>query len=404
MGSIEKIHEMVVSKECSCTELTKSYLDEIEKANGELNAYVNVTGEEALKTAEAVDRKIASGEEIGMLEGVPMTLKDNISTKRIETTCCSKILTGYKPIYNATVWETLAGENAVMLGKTNMDEFAMGSSCETSYFGGAMNPFDSNYVSGGSSGGVASAEDITQGLPRVEELFEARKPKHPGILAETTGVVHIAEEGGQRKITITDKDGMEEVYAIPYGAKLAVTEGQEIEKGDRLTEGSLNPHDIIRISGVRATQRYLVQQVLGVYKSQGVEINDKHIEVMVRQMMRKVRIDEAGDTTMLPGEYVDIGEFEEQNSEMLDRGLQPAEGHPILLGITKASLATDSFLSAASFQETTRVLTDAAIKGKVDPLLGLKENVIIGKLIPAGTGMSRYRDVKVKYNNVPTNN
>ena len=254
------------------------------------------------------------------------------------------------------------------------------------------------------TGGVAGGDDITQGLPRVEELFEARKPKHPGILAETTGVVHIAEEGGQRKITITDKDGMEEVYAIPYGAKLAVAEGQEIEKGDRLTEGSLNPHDIIRISGVRATQRYLVQQVLGVYKSQGVEINDKHIEVMVRQMMRKVRIDEAGDTTMLPGEYVDIGEFEEQNSEMLDRGLQPAEGHPILLGITKASLATDSFLSAASFQETTRVLTDAAIKGKVDPLLGLKENVIIGKLIPAGTGMSRYRDVKVKYNNVPTNN
>ncbi len=254
------------------------------------------------------------------------------------------------------------------------------------------------------TGGVAGGDDITQGLPRVEELFEARKPKHPGILAESTGVVHIAEEGGQRKITITDKDGMEEVYAIPYGAKLAVTEGEEIEKGDRLTEGSLNPHDIIRISGVRATQRYLVQQVLGVYKSQGVEINDKHIEVMVRQMMRKVRIDEAGDTTMLPGEYVDIGEFEEQNSEMLDRGLQPAEGHPILLGITKASLATDSFLSAASFQETTRVLTDAAIKGKVDPLLGLKENVIIGKLIPAGTGMSRYRDVKVKYNNVPTNN
>ena len=251
------------------------------------------------------------------------------------------------------------------------------------------------------TGGVAGGDDITQGLPRVEELFEARKPKHPGILAEVSGTVHIAEEGGQRKITITDKDGMEEVYAIPYGAKLAVTEGQEIEKGDRLTEGSLNPHDIIRISGVRATQRYLVQQVLGVYKSQGVEINDKHIEVMVRQMMRKVRVDEAGDTSMLPGEYVDIGEFEEQNSEMLDRGLQPAEGHPILLGITKASLATDSFLSAASFQETTRVLTDAAIKGKVDPLLGLKENVIIGKLIPAGTGMSRYRDVKVKYTNVP---
>ena len=244
------------------------------------------------------------------------------------------------------------------------------------------------------TGGVAGGDDITQGLPRVEELFEARKPKHPGILAEKSGTIHIAEEGGQRKVTITDKDGFEEVYAIPYGAKLAVVEGQEIEKGDRLTEGSLNPHDIIRISGVRATQRYLVQQVLGVYKSQGVEINDKHIEVMVRQMMRKVRIDEAGDTTMLPGEYVDIGEFEEQNSEMLDRGLQPAEGHPILLGITKASLATDSFLSAASFQETTRVLTEAAIMGKKDELRGLKENVIVGRLIPAGTGLSYHKAVK----------
>ena len=172
MGSIEKIHEMLVSKECSCTELTKSYLDEIEKADGELNAYVNVTGEEALKTAEAVDRKIASGEEIGMLEGVPMTLKDNISTKGIETTCCSKILTGYKPIYNATVWETLAGENAVMLGKTNMDEFAMGSSCETSYFGGAMNPFDSNYVSGGSSGGAVAKNVVKDTSKNLSGAFK----------------------------------------------------------------------------------------------------------------------------------------------------------------------------------------------------------------------------------------
>jgi DNA-directed RNA polymerase subunit beta' len=248
------------------------------------------------------------------------------------------------------------------------------------------------------TGGVAGGDDITQGLPRVEELFEARKPKHPGILTENTGYVHIIEEGGSRRVIVTGEDGLGQEYTIPYGAKLAVIEGQQIEKGDRLTEGSLNPHDILRISGVKATQRYLVQQVVGVYKSQGVDINSKHIEVMVRQMMRKVRIEESGDTTMLPGEYVDVAEFEQQNAEMLEAGKEPAEGRPILLGITKASLATDSFLSAASFQETTRVLTDAAIKGKVDPLLGLKENVIIGKLIPAGTGMSRYRDIKIKYN------
>ena len=200
-------------------------------------------------------------------------------------------------------------------------------------------------------------------------------------------------------LIIVQENGEEETYAIPYGAKIHVVEGDIINVGDRLTEGSLNPHDILRISGVRATQRYLVQQVLGVYKSQGVEINDKHIEVVVRQMMRKIRIDEAGDTAMLPGETVDVSEFDAQNMDMIDQDKEVAEGHPVLLGITKASLATDSFLSAASFQETTRNLTDAAIKGKVDPLLGLKENVIIGKLIPAGTGMSRYRNIKIKYNN-----
>ena len=248
------------------------------------------------------------------------------------------------------------------------------------------------------TGGVAGGDDITQGLPRVEELFEARKPKHPGMLTENTGYVHVVEEGSSRRVIVTGDDGLGQEYAIPYGSKLAVKEGDYIEKGDRLTEGSLNPHDVLRISGVKATQSYLVQQVVGVYKSQGVDINSKHIEVMVRQMMRKVRIEESGDTTMLPGEYVDSAEFEQQNAEMLELGKEPAEGRPILLGITKASLATDSFLSAASFQETTRVLTEAAIKGKVDPLLGLKENVIIGKLIPAGTGMSRYRDIKIKYN------
>jgi DNA-directed RNA polymerase subunit beta' len=252
------------------------------------------------------------------------------------------------------------------------------------------------------TGGVAGGDDITQGLPRVEELFEARKPKHPGVIAENAGTVHISEENGQRKITVTGdakSDVPEQEYAIPYGAKLAVAEDAQVEVGDSLTEGSLNPHDILRISGVQATQRYIVQQVLGVYKSQGVEINDKHIEVMVRQMMRKIRVDEAGDTNMLPGDYVDVADFEAQNAAVVEAGKEPAEGRPILLGITKASLATDSFLSAASFQETTRVLTDAAIKGKVDPLVGLKENVIIGKLIPAGTGMRYYRDIQLDYEN-----
>ena len=248
------------------------------------------------------------------------------------------------------------------------------------------------------TGGVAG-DDITQGLPRVEELFEARKPKHPGILSEHAGRVRFAEKDGARRVIIVQENGEEETYAIPYGSKIHVVEGATINVGDRLTEGSLNPHDILRISGVRATQRYLVQQVLGVYKSQGVEINDKHIEVVVRQMMRKIRIDESGDTALLPGEIVDVSEFDAQNMDMIDQDKEVSEGHPVLLGITKASLATDSFLSAASFQETTRNLTDAAIKGKVDPLLGLKENVIIGKLIPAGTGMSRYRNIKIKYNN-----
>ncbi len=244
------------------------------------------------------------------------------------------------------------------------------------------------------TGGVAG-DDITQGLPRVEELFEARKPKRPGVISEHAGKVAISESKGVRKVTVITKDGEEVPYAIPYGAKISVQEGQEIEVGGRITEGSLNPHDILRISGTRATQHYLAHEVQKVYKSQGVEINDRHIEVMVRQMMRKVRIEDAGDTSMLPGEYIDVNEYREANRTVVEANGQAADGRSVLLGITKASLATDSFLSAASFQETTRVLTDAAIKGKVDPLLGLKENVIIGKLVPAGTGMSRYRNIKV---------
>ena len=248
------------------------------------------------------------------------------------------------------------------------------------------------------TGGVASAGDITQGLPRVEELFEARKPKGNAIVTEISGTVSITEKEDHYDINIVhvlSKDGEERSYTIPFGSHLVVHEGDVIEKGSRITAGSINPHDILRIQGVEATQRYLVYEVQKVYKSQGVGINDKHIEVIVRQMLRKMKIEESGDADVLPGDYIDVNIFEDMNKRIANNGGKTAIGKPMLLGITKAALATDSFLSAASFQETTRVLTDAAIKGKIDPLLGLKENVIIGKLIPAGTGMSRYRKVKV---------
>ena len=252
-----------------------------------------------------------------------------------------------------------------------------------------------------STGGQASGGDITSGLPRVEELFEARKPKHPAILTEIDGRVELRETKGARRAVVTSASGEERVYPIPYGSRTLVREGQQVEPGDRLTDGPLNPHDILRIRGLRDTHRYIVSEVQKVYKEQGVEINDKHIEVMVRQMLHKVKVEEPGDTEFLPGEYIDINSFEAENLKALENDGEPAVARPILLGITKASLATDSFLSAASFQETTRVLTDAAIKGKVDPLLGLKENVIIGKLIPAGTGMNRYRNISLKKANTP---
>ena len=237
------------------------------------------------------------------------------------------------------------------------------------------------------TGGVAG-EDITQGLPRVEELFEARKPKHHAIIAEIEGTVEITDTGkGMRKLLIVPETGESREYAIPYGARLVAHDGDHLMPGDRLTEGSINPHDILRVCGLRDTQRYLVYEVQKVYKSQGVEINDKHIEVMVRQMLHKVKIEEAGTTSFLPGEYVDINSFEAANAIAIEADGEPAVAKPILLGITKASLATDSFLSAASFQ--------------VDPLIGLKENVIIGKLIPAGTGMGRYRNIAVVDPNPP---
>ena len=245
------------------------------------------------------------------------------------------------------------------------------------------------------TGGVAG-DDITQGLPRVEELFEARKPKGLAIIAEFGGTVSIRDTKKKREIVITnDETGDSKAYLIPYGSRIKVQEGQVLEAGDELTEGSVNPHDILRIKGVRAVQDYMIQEVRRVYRLQGVEINDKHVEVIVRQMLKKIRIENSGDTEFLPGTLVDVLDFEEINENLRELGERPAEGVQVMLGITKASLATNSFLSAASFQETTKVLTEAAIKGKVDPLIGLKENVLLGKLIPAGTGMKRYRTIKL---------
>ena len=245
------------------------------------------------------------------------------------------------------------------------------------------------------SGGVAGG-DITQGLPRVEELFEARKPKGLAIITEIAGTANLNDTKKKREIIVTNREtGESKAYLIPYGSRIKVADGAELEAGDELTEGSVNPHDILRIKGLCAVQDYMIQEVQRVYRLQGVEINDKHIEVIVRQMLKKIRIEESGDTEFLPGTNVDRLEFEDVNEALEAEGKEPATGEQIIMGITKASLATNSFLSAASFQETTKVLTEAAIKGKVDPLVGLKENVIIGKHIPAGTGMRKYRDIKL---------
>ena len=245
------------------------------------------------------------------------------------------------------------------------------------------------------SGGVAGG-DITQGLPRVEELFEARKPKGLAIVTEIGGIATINDMKKKREIVITNNEsGESKTYLIPFDSRIKIMDGAVVEAGDALTEGSINPHDILKIKGVRAVQDYMLQEVQRVYRLQGVEINDKHIEMIVRQMLKKVRVEDNGDSDFLPGTLVDILDYADENERLIAEGKQPADGKQVLLGITKASLATNSFLSAASFQETTKVLTEAAIKGKIDPLIGLKENVIIGKLIPAGTGMKRYRDVKL---------
>jgi len=248
------------------------------------------------------------------------------------------------------------------------------------------------------TGGVASADDITQGLPRVEELFEARKPKGVAILTEYGGKIKIVNNNERREITVRTTDGDDVTYPIPYGAKIKseLRSGDVLQPGDVLTEGSINPHDILKTKGLKGVQEYLLKEVQSVYRMQGVEINDKHVEVIIRQMLRKVKVEDGGTTSLLPGELVDIFVFEEANKNALADGGKPAAAKRTLLGITKAALATDSWLSAASFQETARVLTEAAIKNKIDPLIGLKENVIIGKLIPAGTGMRRYKNISPK--------
>ena len=244
------------------------------------------------------------------------------------------------------------------------------------------------------SGGVAGVADITQGLPRVEELFEARKPKGLAIVTEIDGKVKIKETKKKKEVIVTSNDNSK-TYTIPFGSKMKVKNGDLVEAGDPLIEGSINPNDILEIKGAEGVYEYLISEVQKVYRNQGVDINDKHIEVIGRQMLKKVKVGDNGDTDLAPGSLVDMYDFEAANRKAQEEKKKPAEGKRVLLGITKASLATDSFLSAASFQETTRVLTDAAIKGKTDDLLGLKENVIIGKLIPAGTGMQVYQDTKI---------
>jgi DNA-directed RNA polymerase subunit beta' len=245
------------------------------------------------------------------------------------------------------------------------------------------------------TGGVAG-DDITQGLPRVEELFEARKPKGLAIITEFAGVASFNETKKKREIIVTNKEtGNSKAYFIPYGSRIKIQDGAVLEAGAELTEGSVNPHDILKIKGLRAVQDYMIREVQRVYQLQGVDINDKHIEIIVRQMLKKIRVEEPGDSDALPGVMMDVLEFDDMNEKLVAEGKEPAEGKQIMLGITKASLATNSFMSAASFQETTKVLADAAINGKVDPLIGLKENVLIGNLIPAGTGMKRYRSVKL---------
>ncbi len=370
-GSGEKIRGIVVTEIRDDTEVIESLYDRINGRYAAENILHPETGEILVKANEMIDPDKASKI---VAAGITKVHIRSVLTCREEHGVCAKCYGSNL----ATGDPSSVGEAVGIIAAQSIGEPGTQLTMRTFH-----------------TGGVAG-DDITQGLPRVEELFEARKPKGLAIISDISGTVSINDQKKKREIVITNEsEGESKTYQIPYGSRIKVYEGQTVEAGDELTEGSINPHDILKIKGVKGVQMYLLAEVQKVYRLQGVDINDRHIEIIIRQMLRKVRVEDTGDTDLLPGGLVDIFEFERENERVIAEGGQPAQAKRVLLGITKASLATDSFLSAASFQETTRVLTEAAIKGKTDPLVGLKENVIIGKLIPAGTGMSRYRNIEV---------
>ncbi|MBQ1366367.1 MAG: DNA-directed RNA polymerase subunit beta' [Clostridia bacterium] len=370
----EKVRGITVSELMSGRQSIESLEDRLRGRTAAEDIVDPETGEVLVRMNEPIDYRMAK---IIASRGITKAMVRSVLTCRTENGVCARCY----------------GENMAHGGKVDVGEAVGIIAAQAIGEPGTQLTMRTFHT-----GGIAGGEDITQGLPRVEELFEARKPKRDAILAEIAGTVSMQETKKRREIVITsDEDPKEQkAYQITYGSRLKVAEGDHVSAGDELTEGSVNPHDLLRILGVKAVQEYLLKEVLSVYRLQGVGVSDKHIEIIIHQMLRKVRVEDAGDTDLLTGSLVDIFRFEEANKKAIMEGGTPAIAKRILLGITKASLATESFLSAASFQETTRVLTEAAIRGKVDPLIGLKENVILGKLIPAGTGMRRYKDIEIK--------
>ncbi len=370
----EKVRGITVSELMSGKQSIESLEDRLRSRTAAEDIVDPATGEVLVRMNEPIDYKMAH--EI-VSRGITKATVRSVLTCRTENGVCARCY----------------GENMAHGGKVDVGEAVGIIAAQAIGEPGTQLTMRTFHT-----GGIAGADDITQGLPRVEELFEARKPKRDAILAEIAGVVSMQETKKRRELIITSDEDPKDTksYQITYGSRLKVAEGDHVEAGDELTEGSINPHDLLRILGVKAVQEYLLKEVLSVYRLQGVGVSDKHIEIIIRQMLRKVRVEDSGDTDLLTGSLVDIFRFEEANKKAIMEGGNPAIAKRILLGITKASLATESFLSAASFQETTRVLTEAAIRGKVDPLIGLKENVILGKLIPAGTGMKRYKDITIK--------
>ena len=370
----EKVRGITVSELMSGKQSIESVEDRLRGRTAAEDIIDPATGEVLVRLNEPIDYKMAR--EI-VARGITKATVRSVLTCRTENGVCARCY----------------GENMAHGGKVDVGEAVGIIAAQAIGEPGTQLTMRTFHT-----GGIAGADDITQGLPRVEELFEARKPKRDAILAEIAGTVSIQETKKRRELVITsDEDPKDtKAYQITYGSRLKVGVGDHVEAGDELTEGSVNPHDLLRILGVKAVQEYLLKEVLSVYRLQGVGVSDKHIEIIIRQMLRKVRVEDSGDTDLLTGSLVDIFRFEEANRKAIMEGGTPAIAKRILLGITKASLATESFLSAASFQETTRVLTEAAIRGKIDPLIGLKENVILGKLIPAGTGMKRYKDIEIR--------